>query len=134
MINIPTPRRGTTLIECIVAASILSVAIGTVTMAVFRIGRIWTDTGHYRIALQEVSNHLESLTQLPPDQVQTAIDSLVVSSEVAQSLVDAKFSGELIQDDLGDRVKLSLTWGDGRMTRPIHMTAWLAQPITEDNP
>jgi hypothetical protein len=127
-------RRGTTLVECIVAASILSVAIATVTMAVFRIGRIWTDTGHYRIAMQEVSNHLESLTQLPPDQVQTAIDSLAVSSDVARSLVDAKFNGELIQDEFGDRVKLALTWGDRRKTRPIHMTAWLAQSITEDNP
>ena len=128
------PRRGTTLLECIVAASILSIAIGTVTMAVFRIGRIWTDTGHYRIALQEVSNHLESLTQLPPDQVQSAIDAMVVSSEVAQSLVDAKFRGELIQDDQGDRVNLSLTWGDERTTRPIHMTAWLAEPITKETP
>lgn len=134
MRRIQKPRRGTTLLECIVAASILSIAIATVTMAVFRIGRIWTDTGHYRIAMQEVSNHLESLTQLPPDQVQIAIDSLAVSSDVARSLVDAKFNGELIQDEFGDRVKLALTWGDGRTTRPIRMTAWLAQPITEDNP
>jgi Tfp pilus assembly protein PilV len=134
MKNIPKPRRGTTLIECMVAASILTVAIATVTMAVFRIGRIWTDTGHYRIALQEVSNQLETLTQLPPDQAKTAIDSLVVSSDVARSLVDAKFSGELIQDEFGDRVKLALTWGDDRSNRPIHMTAWLAQPTTEDSP
>ena len=134
MKTISKPRRGTTLVECIVAASILSVAIGTVTMAVFRIGRIWTDTGHYRIALQEVSNQLESLTQLPPDQVQTAIDSLAVSPAVGRSLVDAKFSGELIQDEFGDRIKLALTWGDDRSNRPIHMTAWLAQPITEDTP
>jgi hypothetical protein len=125
-------RCGTTLLECIVAASILSVAIGTVTMAVFRIGRIWTGTGHYRIALQEVSNQLESLTQMPPDQVRTAIDSLAVSPAVERSLIDAKLSGELIQDDFGDRVKLQLSWGDGRTTRPIHMTAWLADPMVEN--
>jgi hypothetical protein len=130
----PKLRRGTTLLECIVAASILSVAMGTVTMAVFRIGRIWTDTGHYRIALQEVSNHLEALSQLPPDQIQTAIDSLALSPAVGRSLVDAKFSGELIQDEFGDRVKLALTWGDERKTRPIQMTAWLADPMTEDTP
>jgi hypothetical protein len=128
------PRRGTTLVECIVAASILSVAIGTVTMAVFRIGRIWTDTGHYRIALQEVSNQLESLTQLPPDQVQSAIASLAVSPAVGRSLVDAKLSGELVQDEFGDRVKLTLNLGDGRVVRPIHMTAWLVEPMTEDSP
>jgi len=127
------PRRGTTLLECIVAASILSVAIGTVTTAVFRIGRIWTNTGHYRIALQEVSNHLESLTQLPPEQVQPAIDSLAVSSAVAVSLVDAKLTGELVQDDFGDRVKLELSWRDGQSVRPIRMTAWLAESNTEDD-
>lgn len=134
MTHVNLPRRGTTLLECIVAASILSVAIGTVTMAVFRIGRIWTDTGHYRIALQEVSNHLESLTQLPPDQVQTAIESLAVSPAVAHSLVDATLSGDLVKDEFGDRVKLELSWGDGRTTRPVRMTAWLAESITEDNP
>jgi len=127
------PRRGTTLLECIVAASILSVAIGTVTTAVFRIGRIWTDTGHYRISLQEVSNHLESLTQLPPEQVQPAIDSLAVSAALARSLVDAKLTGELVQDDFGDRVKLELSWRDGRSVRPIRMTAWLAESNTEDD-
>jgi hypothetical protein len=134
MKNMIGERRGTTLLECIVAASILSVAIGTVTMAVFRIGRIWTDTGHYRIALQEVSNHLETLSQLPPDQIQPAIESLALSPDVGRSLVDAEFSGELIQDEFGDRVKLTLTWGDERKTRPIHMTAWLADPMTEDTP
>ena len=134
MTHVNLPRRGTTLLECIVAASILSVAIGTVTMAVFRIGRIWTDTGHYRIALQEVSNHLESLTQLPPDQIQPAIDSLAISPAVGRSLVDAKLGGELVQDEFGDRVKLELSWGDGRSTRPSRMTAWLAESITEDNP
>lgn len=134
MKNMIGERRGTTLLECIVAASILSVAIGTVTMAVFRIGRIWTDTGHYRIALQEVSNRLETLSQLPPDQIQPAIESLALSPSVGRSLVDAKFGGELIQDEFGNRVKLTLTWGDERKTRPIHMTAWLADSMTEDAP
>jgi hypothetical protein len=133
MKKVNVPRRGTTLVECIVAASILSVAIGTVTTAVFRIGRIWTDTGHYRIALQEVSNHLESLTQLPPEHVQPAIDTLVVSSAVAQSLIDAKLSGELIQDEFGDRVNLELSWRNERSIRPIRMTAWLTQSRPEDD-
>ena len=133
MIRISKNRRGTTLLECIVAASILSVALGTVTMAVFRIGRIWTDTGHYRIALQEVSNQLETLTQLPPEQLQTAIDSLAVSPTVQRTLVDVKLSGEVIQDQFGDRVKLQLTWGDGKTSRPIRMTAWLAEPMTKEN-
>lgn len=133
MKRISKNRRGTTLLECIVAASILSVALGTVTMAVFRIGRIWTDTGHYRIALQEVSNQLETLTQLPPEQLQTAIDSLAVSPTVQRTLVDVKLSGEVIQDQFGDRVKLQLTWGDGKTSRPIRMTAWLAEPMTKEN-
>jgi hypothetical protein len=134
MSHIKKPRHGTTLVECIVAASILSVAIGTVTMAVGRISRIWADTRQYRIALHEVSNHLETLTQLPPDQVQTAIDSLDLSPTVERSLVDAKFRGELIQDDFGNRVTLALTWSDGRATRPIHMTAWLLEPRAKEKP
>ncbi len=133
MTHTNSPRRGTTLVECIVAASILSVAIGTVTTAVFRIGRIWTDTGHYRIALQEVSNHLEALTQLSPAQVQPVIETLTVSSAVAQSLFDAKLSGELVQDEFGDRVNLELIWRDGRAIRPIRMTAWLTGSMTEDD-
>ena len=119
--------------ECIVAASILSVAIGTVTTAVFRIGRLWTDSGHYRIALQEVSNQLESLTQLPLEQIQPALDSLAVSATVSRSLVDAKLSGELFQDQFGDRVKLELSWRDGRSSRPIRISAWLAESSAEDD-
>lgn len=125
------PRRGTTLMECIVAASILSVAIGTVTTAVFRIGRIWTDTGHYRIALQEVSNHLEALTQLPREQVQPAIDALTISSAVGRSLVGAKLSGELVEDEFGDRVNLELSWRDEQSIRPVRTTAWLTESRTE---
>ncbi len=119
-------HRGTTLVECIVAASVLSIALGTVATAVVRIGRIWTDSAHYRIALQEVSNHLESLTQLPADQVPASLASLTVSPEVNQLLVNSQLSGELVQDEFGERIKLELTWNDGRPVRPVRLTAWLA--------
>lgn len=127
-------RRGTTMVECIIAASALSVAIGTVTMGVFRIGRIWTDTAHYRIALQEVSNQLEVLTNLPPDEVQPAIDALVVSPDVARSLDGARLSGQLLQDGFGDRVRLGITWQAGHAMRPIQIEGWLIQSSTEESP
>lgn len=134
MNKIRSKRHGTTLVECIVAASALSVAIATVTMGVFRIGRIWTDTAHYRIALQEVSNHLETLTTLPPDQVQPAIDAIAISPDVARSLDNAKLGGRLVQDSFGDRVRLELTWQDGRAIRPIRLEAWLIDSQTEASP
>jgi hypothetical protein len=134
MSNGKSKRRGTTLVECIVAASVLSVALATVTMGVFRIGRLWTDTAHYRIALQEVSNHLETLTTLPPDQVQPAIDAIAISPEVARSLDGAKLGGQLVQDNFGARVRLEMTWQEGRAIRPIRLEAWLIDSQTEDSP
>jgi len=127
----PFDRHGTTLVECVVAASILSVAIGTVTTCVFRVSNIWTDTGHHRIAVQEVSNHLEVLTQLPVAEIQAAIDSLTVSDAVGRSLANATLTGELLNDEFGERVRLELRWQSSRPVRPIRMTAWLAATATE---
>ncbi len=115
-------RAGVSLLECIVAATVLTTVLSVVTSVVFRVGRLWTDTAHQRLAIQEVSNQLEILSQLSPTELSAALEDLQVSSAIRQSLYDAKLVGVVKQDEFGDRVELELTYPAGR---PVRLTAWL---------
>jgi len=118
-------RRGTTMLECVVAAGILVVAISTVTSLAFRVGRIWMDVARQRIAMNELSNQLEIITLLSVEEVPEAIDSLNPSPAATSSLVEPELSGELIQDELGDRIRLQLTWKASGPVHPVELTGWL---------
>lgn len=134
MKKISCQRHGTTVIECIVAASILLVVMSTVTTFVFRVGRIWMDISHQRIAIHELSNQLEAITLLPADQVPDALAAMTPSPGASRSLADAEFSGELLQDEIGARVRLQLSWQASRPVRPVVLTGWLNPVFSAQSP
>ena len=60
-------RKGFTYAEVLVSATILTTIMSLVTVSSFRISRVWKDVRQQKIALNELSNHLDRLTALPVD-------------------------------------------------------------------
>lgn len=123
-------RGGFTIIEVLVTAGLLTVVMSFVSSMVFRINNVWRDTGHQRAAMNELSNQLERLTLMTPDEVSAAIDSLQPSDTVSRTLADPKFSGELIEDDWGHRIVLKLDWQRPYPGKPVQLVGWLP-PVSE---
>lgn len=117
--------RGITMVECVVAASILIVAMGTVTTMSFRLNRVWIDVAHQRIAMNELTNTLESLCELPVDEIEQAIAELSPSTAANASLYEPELTGERINDSFGDRVALRLTWKSAHPIRPAELVGWI---------
>jgi hypothetical protein len=119
-------RRGLSAIEVIVSATLLVATIGIVSPLTFRIGSIWTSNRHYRLALNELANHLEALTLLDESQCEQAIKDLKPSQGVANSLQDVKLHGELFKDDDGTCLVLAINWNRGANATPLTLVGWLA--------
>lgn len=122
----PHPRRGTTIIEFVVAFSLLGSLILLVAPSVIRIGRLHQITRHERIAMDEVSNQLDRLTQLPPIQIRQQLDSLIASDFAATGLPNPRLSGTLQDSEDGYRLALEISWDSpGRSVTPLKMATWI---------
>ena len=122
------PRAGFTMIEAVVSAGLLMVVMSFVVQMTFRIDGVWSDTTHHRIAIQELSNQLDRLTRLSPDEIQEELEQLEPSDAIRGTLHGAMISGVLINDEFGQRVGLQLNWDKRHASRPMEMSAWLRQP------
>jgi hypothetical protein len=116
---------GTTLIETIVAATLMVTVISFFTTVVFRVDRVWQDTADRRAAMTELSNQLEVLTQLTPDQARQQIDSLQPSAATAMLLDEPVIAAELVEDEWGERVELELNWQRPLAAAPVRLVGWL---------
>lgn len=99
--------------------------MSTVTTMTFRVGRLWIDVAHQRIAMNELTNTLESITELPADQIDAALANLTPSPEAGASLDQPKLNGERLRDEFGDRIVLSLSWRSAHPIRPARLVGWM---------
>lgn len=123
----PSQRDGFTAIELVVSASMLVVAMAFVTTLAFRIDQTWKEIAYQRIAMNELSNHLDQLTQLPTDQIDEAIQTIEPSAEVQRTLANPQLTGQRIKDDIGDRILLKLDWKHPFPGRGVELVGWVAQ-------
>jgi hypothetical protein len=105
---------------------LLVTVISFVTSLAFRIDLVWKDTGHHRSAMNELSNQLEHLTLLAPDDVAAALESLRPSDELSRTLPQPKLTGEVINDDWGQRIVLRLNWDHRHEAKPVELVGWLS--------
>ena len=75
-------RRGYTMTDLVVAATLLVGIMSFVAPLAVRSGRLWQDSRHYRLALDELSNQLERLTSLDEGERDAALAELSVSPQV----------------------------------------------------
>ncbi|EMI45709.1 hypothetical protein [Rhodopirellula sp. SWK7] len=118
-------RTGVTMIECVVAASILLVAMTTVTTMAFRVNRLWIDVADQRIAMNELANTLESITELPAEQIDDAIAAIQPSAMASSTLDQPQLSATRVTDEFGDRVVLTLSWRSTNPIHPVSLTGWI---------
>lgn len=126
-------RRGISSVEVIVAFTLLSVMLSVSTSLLVKHGRMLQAQRQYRTALDELSNQLERLTALPPDELEQAVDQLSPSAFAEQQLPGVQLEGELQQADLGRRVILRIWWDEPqRSEAPVSLAAWIL-PDRADN-
>ena len=125
-------RRGVLSIELIVSTVLLMTVMTFVTSMSFRVNQIWKQIGQQRIAVGELSNQLERLTVLSPDEIQAEIADLRPSDYCARSLDQPELVGVMSDDAIGIRVELKLNWQRRYPAPPIELTGWLPTASSND--
>jgi hypothetical protein len=119
-------RRGTSMFEVFVALTLLVTVLSVSTTLIVKHNHLLVSARHYRLACDELTNQLETLTSLPPDELPAALEEVNVSAFTAERLHDAKLSATLADADFGQRLTLSLTWDEpGRREAPLTLAAWI---------
>lgn len=121
----PSDRRGSLATEVVVAASILMGIISLFAPLAVRITRIHQDARHYRLTVNELSNHLDRLTSLAADERETAIRSLELSPAMRTYLPEASIAAETIADGDGTRVVIRFNRNQTPATPPLTLVAWV---------
>ena len=118
-------RRGTTLTELVVAASLLVGSLGIIAQLTVRTGRLWQDIRHQQLALDELSNQIERLTALDQPLRSAALAELVPSVPIQRTLPSAKLSAETLPDADGTRLVVSINWDRRTKSSPLSLVAWI---------
>jgi prepilin-type N-terminal cleavage/methylation domain-containing protein len=122
-------RNGFTLTELVVAASLLVGVMTVVAPLTVRSGRMWQDTRHQQLAMDELSNQLERLTSLDPRGRAAALTQLAPSEFLTTALPSATIEAETARDEHGTRLVLSLDWNRpgarSRQTPSVTLVGWL---------
>jgi hypothetical protein len=110
----------------------LSLLMGTLSLSlplILHHGRLLIEQRNYRLALDELSNHLDRLTATGPDDLSLALRQLAVSPFTAERLHDAKLTSDLKPDDIGQRLILTLTWRNSNEQK-VALAAWIFPSLT----
>ncbi len=126
-----TQRTGFSLTELVVCASLLVTVMSFVTSIVIRVDRLWQDTRHQKIALDELSNHLEHLTTLDENEVHASLDRLEISEATRSSLPNATLEGEMVREAGSTQIVLTLSFGEVQSAgpprhHPLSLTGFLS--------
>jgi hypothetical protein len=127
-------RRGTTIIEFVGACSLLGSFMLFVVPSAIRIGRVQQMIRHDRIAMDEVTNQLDRLAQLPLSQFKREIAELTPSEFAATGLPNPRLTGTLQESEEGYRLALEISWDSpGRSVAPLSMATWLFPTSTTES-
>ncbi len=120
------PRRGTTIIEVIVACSLLGSLMLFIVPSAIRNGRLQRVIRQDRIAMDEVTNQLDRLARLPWNQIKPEVARLTPSEFALAGLPNPILSGTLRDSEEGYRLALEISWNStGRNVAPLTMATWI---------
>ena len=118
-------RCGYAMTEIVVAATLLIAVMSFVAPLAVRSGRLWQDSRHYCLALDELSNHLEQLTRLDEAELTATLSDLKPSRQVSRRLPNPVLEADILDDHDGRRLALHLQWDRVGPARPVTLVAWL---------
>ncbi|WP_428306269.1 hypothetical protein [Lacipirellula sp.] len=122
-------RLGTTLIELLVAFTLLTALLGAALPLIVRHQQLLASARTYRLALDELSNQLETLTALEAEELPAALETLAPSPFAVERLPGAELTAALDTDGDQPRLTLALAWNEpGRRDKPLTLVAWLDPP------
>jgi hypothetical protein len=117
-------RRATSMLEVIVALTLLVSVLSLSVSLIVRHARLLTAQRHYRQALDELSNQMDRITALPADDVAQTLKQLSPTQFAAARLQGAELSAEVNPADIGQRVTLRLTWNEPH-EHSVSMSSWI---------
>jgi len=117
-------RCGVTMAELLISLVLLTTVISVFTTMTVHIHHVWREISYRRIALAELNNQLEFLTQLPATDLANAVEQLEVSAECQSLLSEAKLTGTFEPDNLGTRVTLQINWKRKVEGLPLELIGW----------
>jgi hypothetical protein len=117
-------------LEALVAFTLLCSVLAMATPLVVAHGRLLKAQRNARLALDELSNHLERLSTLPAADLPAELESLRPSPLVAEKLPGARVRGQLANSQLGQRLTLEIWWDEpNRQAAPLRLTGWVVSPV-----
>ena len=128
-------RQGFTSTELVVASSLLVGLMGVVGPLAVRSSRLWMESRHHQLALEELTGELERLTAMDSRARANAVESLEPSVLLLNAAPNAEIEAETLRDQDGERLALTLHWNRGDHPRaPLRLVAWLDPLATEASP
>lgn len=118
-------RKALTTVEVLVSAIILMTIMTFVASLAVKVGLVWRDVGHQRVAICELANQLEELTLLSPAEAESAVKELEASVICARTLKSPELKGVLEKDELGTRVTLAIDWKRRHAGKPVELSGWI---------
>ncbi len=118
-------RAGLTLVELMVAATLIVSGLTMIGKLTVTSGRMWQQTRQEQVALEELSNQLERLLALPPDQRDEAISELAPSAFAAERLQEATITARTFADSAGQRLELQINWNRHTPAKPLMLVGWI---------
>lgn len=124
-------RHGLLMTELIVAAILLIASLSLLVSLSFRTGKLWQDTQHYALAVNELTNQLERLTIVDAAEIDEQLADLRPSESAQAALPNPRLSAVKLVDEFGTRIKMEITWDRPGHAKPVALTAWIAPPTEE---
>lgn len=125
-------RHGVTLIETLVSLMLLATIFSAVAPLIARQARLQADARAYRLAVDELTNHLDRLTRLSPEEIEQQLNRLKPSEVASAALEGATFRGESSPCEIGTRITLTLLWPENdRGKPPVSLTGWIPAATKE---
>jgi hypothetical protein len=116
---------GVTLVELIVAATLVVSGLTVIGRLSVSTGRMWQQTRFEQFALEELSNQLEHLLALPAEQRDVALSQIVPSDLAISRLPDPVITSRLLGDQAGQRIELQISWNRVGPAKPMSLVGWI---------
>ncbi len=120
----------------VVASGLLVTVMAIMAPLAVRTSRLWQDSRHQQVALEELAGELERLTALDSPERTEAMRSLTPSDTLAIAAPHAEITAATVADSEGTRIVLTLNWNELDYPRaPLQLVGWLDPlPPLEETP
>ena len=117
-------RNGISSFEFLVAFSVMATVMTFATSLTVHVSRVWRDIELERLAVCELSNQLEVLTQLSGDALVESVKQITPSDFCRRGLDDPRISADLEMDKLGQRIDLELVFNRVPSEKSVRLSGW----------